>query len=168
MIVGVTHDDAPIAVDGNAIGIRYADAANVSPVPVPQHLHTIIETISYNKVTRAIKRNAMGTTELAVTCTFTADCAQLHTLRVPQHLDTMVEAVTHNKVALIIKSNTAFSTELPVAAARAAYAVNEHAIAQPKHLNAPICVVVMSNIVGGVPGHTKGILWMPTADSHAP
>ena len=68
MIAGVAHDDAPIAVNGNATGILElpcaaslaADGANVSPVPVPHHLHTMIPTISYNKVARAIKRNALG------------------------------------------------------------------------------------------------------------
>ena len=69
MIFGVTHDDAPIAVNGNTKGklellcafSLAADAANVGPVPVPQHLHAMIVTISYNKVTRAIKRDAQGT-----------------------------------------------------------------------------------------------------------
>ena len=75
MIEGVTHDDAPNTINGNAIGMLElpcaaslpADAANVSPVPVPQHLHTMIVKISYNKVTRAVKRNAKGTIELAFT-----------------------------------------------------------------------------------------------------
>jgi hypothetical protein len=91
MIVGVTYDDAPIAVNGNAPGTSElpcasslaADAANVSPIPVPQHLHTMIVTISYNKVTRAIKRNAHGTNELSVAFTKAADAAQMQPVPVP-------------------------------------------------------------------------------------
>jgi hypothetical protein len=36
-----------------------ADGAHASPVPVLQHLH-MIEAISNNKVTRAIKRDSLG------------------------------------------------------------------------------------------------------------
>ena len=65
IIVGVSHDDVPIVADGNVkwmLELPYAaaiaaDAAYVSPVPVPQHLHTMIETISYNKLTKLIKQH---------------------------------------------------------------------------------------------------------------
>ena len=96
--MGVTHNDAPVAINGNTIGMfelpfvaaLAADGAHVSPVPVPQHLHTIIEAINYNKVTRAIKRNAHGTTELTVTCTSAADGAHMQPIPVPQRLDATI------------------------------------------------------------------------------
>ena len=54
----------------------------------------MIEVISYNKVTRAIKRNAMGTRELAVTFTIAADGAHMQPVPVPQHLDAIIAAPT--------------------------------------------------------------------------
>ncbi len=45
-----------------------ADGAHLSPVPVPQHLHTMIVAISYNKVALIIKRNIHGTVELPTAC----------------------------------------------------------------------------------------------------
>ncbi len=70
----IMNNNVALGVNGNANGqlelpcatSLAADAANVSPVTIPQHLHTMIATINYNKVTRAIKRNALGTNELAI------------------------------------------------------------------------------------------------------
>jgi hypothetical protein len=50
---------------------------HVSPVPIPQHLHAMIEAISYNKVTRVIKGNAPGIRELTCTRTLAADGAHM-------------------------------------------------------------------------------------------
>jgi hypothetical protein len=89
----------------------------------------MIAVINYNKVTRAIKRNALGTTELTVTCTWAADGAHMQPVPVSQHLDAMIAAVAHNKVALIIKRNITAASELPVVAAPAAHAADVRAIA---------------------------------------
>ena len=74
----------------------------------------MIAPINYNKVTRAIKRNAPGIIELTVTCTMDADVAHMKPVPVPQHLDAIIAAVTHNKVALIIKRNITAALELPL------------------------------------------------------
>ena len=93
----------------------------------------MIVAISYNKVTRAIKRNARGTMELTVTCTSAADGAQMQPVPVPQHLDAMIVTVTHNKVALIIKRDTALTIELPVAAALAADGAHVSPVPVPQY-----------------------------------
>ena len=77
----------------------------------------MVETISYNKVTRVIKRNALGKIELAVTFSKAADAAQMQPVPVPQHLDAMIVGVTHSKVALIIKCNTLRTIKLLTATA---------------------------------------------------
>ena len=107
----------------------------------------MIVAISYNKVTRAIKRNAPGTTELTVTCTWAADGAQMQPVPVPQHLDATIAAVAHNKVALIIKRNITAALELPIAAALAAHAADVRAIAEPKNLKTVVTIAVVHNDV---------------------
>jgi hypothetical protein len=95
---GRTDDDAPIAINGNTGGTSElpcaaalaVDGAHVSPVPIPQHLHAMIEAISYNKVTRVIKGNAPGIRELTCTRTSAADGAHMQPVPVPQHLDAMI------------------------------------------------------------------------------
>jgi hypothetical protein len=162
----VMNNNVALGVNGNATGTLElpcaaslaADAANVSPVPVPQHLHTMIVKINYNKVTQAIKRNALGIIELAVTCTPAADAAQMQPVPVPQHLDA-IAAVTHNKVALIIKRNITAASELPVVAAPAAHAADVRAIAEPKNLKTAVTTAVVHNDVAlrinGTTGGTK-------------
>ena len=72
MIQGVTHDDAPLAVDQNAVGTVElpvstafaADGSYVAAVAVPQHLHSMIERVSYDDVACTVKRDATGIVEL--------------------------------------------------------------------------------------------------------
>jgi hypothetical protein len=90
-IVGFTHDDAPIAVHSNTIGISQltyaaslaANAAQVSTVFVPQHLHPMIRSISHNQGSRTVKHYSPGQTELTVTCSVSADGAQVLPIAVP-------------------------------------------------------------------------------------
>ena len=69
MVAGVSHDDAPVAVDGNAaIGGEEmsvakavaADGANMGAVAVAQHLHAMIASFNYNNVTCGIERDTRG------------------------------------------------------------------------------------------------------------
>ena len=72
MIQGVTHDDAPLAVDQNTVGsvelpvskAFAADASYVAAVAVPQHLHSMIAHVSYDDVACTVKRDAAGVVEL--------------------------------------------------------------------------------------------------------
>ena len=72
MIVGVAHDDAPLAVDLNAIGdvelpistALSADDSYVAAVAVAQHLHSMITQVSYDDVACTVKRDAAGAVEL--------------------------------------------------------------------------------------------------------
>ena len=61
MVVSVSHDDAPVAVDGNAakrafessVASASADGANMGAVAVAQHLHAVIALINNNIMRRA-------------------------------------------------------------------------------------------------------------------
>jgi hypothetical protein len=72
VIVGVTHDDAPLAVEQNTIGIAElpvstafaADGSYVAAVAVAQHLHSMIIHVGYNDVACTVKRDALGIVEL--------------------------------------------------------------------------------------------------------
>ena len=72
MIEGVAHDDAPLAVDQNAVGkvelpvstTLAADGSYVAAVAVPQHLHSMIIRVSYDDVACTVKRDAAGAIEL--------------------------------------------------------------------------------------------------------
>ena len=61
IVVGVGHDDAPVAVDGDA-AIRLvelsfaADGADMCAVAVAQHLHAMVVSFNYNNVTGGIER----------------------------------------------------------------------------------------------------------------
>ena len=71
MIV-VAHDDAPLAVDQNAVGnvelpvstALAADGSYVAAVAVAQHLHSMISAVSYDDVACTVKRDAAGVVEL--------------------------------------------------------------------------------------------------------
>ncbi len=63
----VSHDDAPVAVDGDAAQrtaklpvtrATAANGANMGAVGVPQHLHAMIAEFNNNKVTGSIERDA--------------------------------------------------------------------------------------------------------------
>ncbi len=72
MIMGVAHDDVPLAIDQNAVGILElpvstafaADGSYVAAVAVPQHLHSMISEVSYDDVACTVKRDAAGADEL--------------------------------------------------------------------------------------------------------
>ena len=72
VIIGVAHDDAPLAVDQNAIGMaelpvstaKAADGSYVAAVAVAQHLHSMIPRVSYDDVACTVKRDAAGLAEL--------------------------------------------------------------------------------------------------------
>ena len=72
MVEAVADDDAPLAVDQNAIGILElpictaiaADGSHVAAVAVAQHLHSIIVIVSYDDVACTVQRNAGGRLEL--------------------------------------------------------------------------------------------------------
>ncbi len=72
MIEVLAHDDAPLAVDQNAVGkvelpvstAFAADGSYVAAVAVPQHLHSMIARVSYDDVACTVKRDATGGHEL--------------------------------------------------------------------------------------------------------
>ena len=72
MIIGVAHDDAPLAVDQNTVGMvklpvftaMAADGSHVAAVAVAQHLHSMITRVGYNDVACTVKRDAAGIAEL--------------------------------------------------------------------------------------------------------
>ncbi len=72
MIVILAHDDAPLAVDQNAVGkvelpvstASAADCSYVAAVAVAQHLHSMITHVSYDDVACTVKRDAVGAVEL--------------------------------------------------------------------------------------------------------
>ena len=72
MIEGVAHDDAPLAIDQNAVGIlelpistaSAADGSYVAAVAAAQHLHSMISAVNYDDVACTVKRDALGSIEL--------------------------------------------------------------------------------------------------------
>ena len=68
MIAVLAHDDAPLAVDQNAVGnvelpvstASAADGSYVAAVAVAQHLHSMITPVSYDDVACTVKRDAAG------------------------------------------------------------------------------------------------------------
>jgi hypothetical protein len=72
MIEAVADDDAPLAVDQNAIGkielpissAFAADGSHLAAVAVAQHLHSMIAAVSYDDVACTVKCNAGGLREL--------------------------------------------------------------------------------------------------------
>ena len=72
VIIGVAHDDAPLAVDQNTEGqlelpvstAMAAHGSHVAAVAVAQHLHSMITRVGYNDVACTVKRDAAGSVEL--------------------------------------------------------------------------------------------------------
>ena len=72
MIAELAHDDAPLAVDQNAVGrlelpvstALAADGSYVAAVAVAQHLHSMIMPVNYDDVACTVKRDAAGFVEL--------------------------------------------------------------------------------------------------------
>ena len=174
MVAGVSHDDAPVAVDGHAAtrlvelsvsGAFAADGANMRAVAVAQHLHTMVAFFNDNNVTGGIERDARGPMELSGACSFAADGADMRAVAVAQYLHTMVEKVRNNKVAFAVKRNTAitYSCKLSVAAALAAEGADVGAVAQPKHLHTSVAAVIYSNVALAVDGDALGPLQFSVA-----
>ncbi len=92
MVLGVAHDDAPVAVDANAANWTAelslpatfaADGADVRTVRVIQHLHAMITILNHNQMTGAIKRYTVRIVELAIACALFADGPQVLPIAVP-------------------------------------------------------------------------------------
>ena len=73
VVPAVAHDDAPLAVNCNAVGtvelpisttLAAAKGSNVAAVTVSQNLHPMITVVGYNDVAGTVKRDAAGTVEL--------------------------------------------------------------------------------------------------------
>ena len=86
VVAVVTHDDAPVAVDGDAAMRRAelavaaapaTDGADVRSVAVIQHLHARIPMLNHNQMTRAVQRDTIRNGELAVACALLADGPQV-------------------------------------------------------------------------------------------
>ena len=72
VVAAVAHDDAPLAVNCNAVGTvelpisttLAAKGSNVAAVAVSQNLHPMIIEFGYNDVAGTVKRDAAGIVEL--------------------------------------------------------------------------------------------------------
>ena len=73
VVAAVAHDDAPLAVNCNAVGkaelpisttFPATKGSNVVAVAVSQNLHPMIKSVGYNDVAGAVKRDAAGLVEL--------------------------------------------------------------------------------------------------------
>ena len=73
VVVAVAHDDAPLAVNCNAVGIAElpisstiaaTKGSNVAAVAVSQNLHPMITEVGNNDVAGTVKRDANGIVEL--------------------------------------------------------------------------------------------------------
>ena len=66
MVAAVAHDNAPLAINSNAVRVGElavaaaagADGSNMGAIAVPQHLHAMITALSYKDVPGAVKGNA--------------------------------------------------------------------------------------------------------------
>ena len=66
MVVAVAHDNAPLAINSNAVRAGElavaaavgADGSNMGAIAVPQHLHAMITAVSYKDVPGAVKAKA--------------------------------------------------------------------------------------------------------------
>ena len=94
LIMGVAHDDVPLAVDQNAVGMVKlpvftafaADGSHVAAVAVAQHLHSMIIGVGYNDVACTVKRDAVGPDELTSAGALAAYSAHVRSVAAPQHL----------------------------------------------------------------------------------
>jgi hypothetical protein len=73
VVAQVAHDDAPLAVNCNAVGtvelpisstFAATKGSNVAAVAVSQNLHPMIQSVGYNDVAGTVKHDAAGTVEL--------------------------------------------------------------------------------------------------------
>ena len=72
VVAAVAHDDAPLAVNCNAVGTvelpiaatLAAKGSNVAAVAVSQNLHPMITAVGYDDVAGTVKRDAAGFVEL--------------------------------------------------------------------------------------------------------
>ena len=115
IVEGVSHDDAPVAVDGDAaiwaaeLPVACplaAQGANMGPIAVAKHLHAMVVLLNNNNVAGGIKRDASGTQELTCSRSSAADGADVGAVAQPMHLHTSVAAVENSNVALAVDGNT--------------------------------------------------------------
>ena len=74
MIAVIAHDEALLANDQNAkrifewpISTAFAaDGSHVAAVAIAQHLHSMIQQVSYDDVACTVKRDAVGLLELTI------------------------------------------------------------------------------------------------------
>ena len=65
VVAAVAHDDAPLAVNCNAVGtVELPKGSNVAAVAVSQNLHPMITPVGYNDVAGTVKRDAAGLVEV--------------------------------------------------------------------------------------------------------
>ncbi len=92
MVSSITHDHAPVCVDGDAApgvielaraATLAADGAHVRSVRVIQHLHAVITILGHDQMTGAVKRQTMRKVELAIACALLADGPQVLPIAVP-------------------------------------------------------------------------------------
>ena len=149
MVEGVSHDDAPVAADGDAatrvaelsVACAFAaDGANMGAVAVAQHLHAMVACFNYNNVTGGIERDARGTVELASACSYAADGADMGAVAVAQHLHAMVALINYNNVTGDIERDARGILELAGACSSAADGADMRAVAVAQHLHAMVIV----------------------------
>ena len=118
----IAHDDAPLAVDQNAVGTAElpvfpafaADSSYVAAVAVAQHLHSMIHRVSYDDVACTVKRDAAGVVELTSACASTAYSAEASAVAQSNNLQAMIGTVGDNNVALVVPCHKHRAIELPV------------------------------------------------------
>ncbi len=110
MIEQVADNDAPLAVNQNAIGTIElpissawaADGSHVAAVAVAQHLHSIITTVSYDDVACTVERHAVGLLELPSAFASAAYSAEAGAVAEPNNLHAMIVLVGDRNVALVV------------------------------------------------------------------
>ena len=92
MVSGITHDHAPVCVDGDAApevtelaraAALAADGAHVRSVRVIQHLHAVIAILGHDQMTGAVKRQTMRKAALTITIALLAYGPQVLPIAVP-------------------------------------------------------------------------------------
>ncbi len=177
MVSRITHENASVAVDGNAAGWTFklpitgalaADGADVRAISVFQNLYTMITIINHNQMTVAVQRNIHRVFELAVAFTFLADGPQVLSVAAPKHMDAMIAAVSSYNVALRVKCNATAashgSCQLSRATALASHAADKGTITQSENLNSAVMAIMHSDIAVAVNRNAGWIIIQLIAD----
>ncbi len=122
MIAILAHDDAPLAVDQNAVRTvelplstaLAADGSHVAAVAVAQHLHAMITHVSCDDVACTVKRDAAGFVKLTSACSFAAYGAGASAVAESNNLQAMIHFVGDNNVALEVPCRQRRVFEQPV------------------------------------------------------